>query len=343
MRINDVARWIQDVLPQVKCHFTLITSDGIIDVPNAVYNAEALLDSRYLVAWYAQNVVDARHPKLHPIPVGLPIHYGFPKSPHSAHTLQTLLNIRQSMPAFATERSSQILLDIGTTRGGGARGQARLEAAQILRQCPHRVQVMEPTPTVETWTQHYRTHQFAVVIRGTGWDTYRTWEYLLLGTVPILLEDTPIVQNLHLPAHVPIVTVANWTEICQWTNQDVARMVERYQGWIDNAFHWLRPSLWVPRNQTEMERLCDVSPGCRETSLEQEQKRRLQKLSRDQENAVPTEEEDTLGLDPQQHQEMLRTLLRSATSDELEQIIQSDPIAKEKMYQQLLLSSQAET
>jgi hypothetical protein len=184
MRINDVAKWIRIVLPRVKCKFTLITSDGIFNVPNGIFDGDKLLASPFLTAWYAQNVVDASHPKLHPIPVGLPIHYGFVDSPHSVHTLEALLKLRQSMPAFR-DRSHKILMDKGTTLFGGARAKERLRAFDILQQCPDRVEMMQPTPTLETWTQHYRTHQFGVIVRGTGWDTYRTWEYVRKLTMPL--------------------------------------------------------------------------------------------------------------------------------------------------------------
>jgi hypothetical protein len=176
MRINDVAKWIRIVLSKVKCKFTLITSDGIFSVPNGVFDGDKLLASPFLTAWYAQNVVNASHPKIHPIPVGLPIHYGFVDSPHNAQcpylgSLVETTTIQAGLPR-------SIRMDKGTTLFDGTRVRARLRAVDILQQCPDRVEMMQITPTLETWTQHYRTHQFGVIVRGTGWDTYRTWEYV---------------------------------------------------------------------------------------------------------------------------------------------------------------------
>jgi hypothetical protein len=92
--------------------------------------------------------------KIHLIPVGLPIHYGFIDSPHNAHTLEALLKLRQSRPAFS-DQPRKILMDKGTTLFGGARARVRLQAVDILQQCPDRVKMMQTTPTLETWKQHY--------------------------------------------------------------------------------------------------------------------------------------------------------------------------------------------
>jgi hypothetical protein len=177
-----------------------------------------------------------------------------------------MMEVREQMPAFQN-RSRRILFDVGTTGGGGARSQARLQAHKELSPCQDsRVEFMPQTPTLDTWQQHYSTHQFGIVVRGTGWDTYRTWEYLFYGTVPILLKGTPM-DHLHMPANTPVVFVDSWKDICYWDDEFYAQMEAQYEHWIANAHKWLRPSLWVPRNQTEMDRLCDISPGCRDEPI----------------------------------------------------------------------------
>jgi hypothetical protein len=119
-------------------------------------------------------------------------------------------------------------------------------------------------------------------VRGTGWDTYGLGicakklkiplaQYvpnIAFLTLPIVLAEAPIVGTMLLPSFVPIVVVQNWTEICQWTEDDYGQMVDRYEGWIANAHYWLRLSLWVPRNQADVEALCGKSPGCQQGSQE---------------------------------------------------------------------------
>ena len=264
IRTVDLRWWIANRLDKMSCNFTLITGDAIYGVPDQISKATEILDHPNLQMWYAQNVL-MEHPKLSPIPLGLPIHYGYPDSPDSAQTVDKMIDIREKMPSWQN-RSRRILFDRGTMTSG-ARKVARKQALEDLSACnDSRVEFMTQTPTLETWEKHYSTHQFAIVVRGTGWDTYRTWEYLFFGTVPILLKGTPM-DHLHMPAHTPVVFVDHWKDICYWDDEFYAELEARYEHWIANAHKWLQPSLWVPRNQTEMERLCDISPGCRDEPL----------------------------------------------------------------------------
>ena len=52
-RRNDVATFIQDVLPHMKNGFRLITSDGDNSVPRDIHSFHKLLDSPLCTAWYA--------------------------------------------------------------------------------------------------------------------------------------------------------------------------------------------------------------------------------------------------------------------------------------------------
>ena len=333
MRIDDLEWWIHEILPQMRCPFTLLTGDGIVDVPTMVspypQDIDRLLSSSYLEAWYAQNTV-MLHPKLIPLPLGLPIHYGFPGSPHSAETVQTMLDIRQQQQkapnnAFR-QRSRKILLDLGTTEGGGPRAQARMQALEALEKCPERVEVKPvPTDPVTTWKQDYSTHQFAVVVRGTGWDTYRTWEFLLYGTVPIMLAGTPL-DLLHLSAHTPVLQVQEWSDICQWSDEYYDALVDQYEGWIANAHRWLRPSLWVPRNQDEMELLCDTSPGCRDSPPQRP-------------GMGPQKREVGLDLTPEERDALLEALLKNTSPEDMERLLVDEKI-QEKVSDQLVLLRQ---
>ena len=333
MRIDDLEWWMQEILPQMRCPFTLLTGDGIVDVPTMVspypQDIDRLINCPYLEAWYAQNTV-LLHPKLIPLPLGLPIHYGFPGSPHSADTVQTMLDIRQQQQQQAPNnsfrrRSRRILLDLGTTEGGGSRAQARMQALEALQRCPERVEVKSaPTDPVTTWKHDYSTHQFAVVVRGTGWDTYRTWEFLLYGTVPIMLAGTPL-DLLHQPAHTPVLQVQEWSEICQWSDEYYNALVDHYEGWIANAHRWLRPSLWAPRNQEEMEQLCDTSPGCRDPPP--------------QRPGMRIQRKDDLDLTPGERDTLLKALLKNASPEDMERLLADEKI-QEKVSDQLVLLRQ---
>ena len=71
-------------------------------------------------------------------------------------------------------------------------------------------------------------------------------------------EKKILQENSHRDAHVLTI----WSEVCSWTEEDVEKLSNRFQGWIANSHMWLSPSLWVPRDQARMDNLCNASPGC---------------------------------------------------------------------------------
>eukprot|EP00521_Asterionellopsis_glacialis_P010325 CAMPEP_0195306674 /NCGR_PEP_ID=MMETSP0707-20130614/37313_1 /TAXON_ID=33640 /ORGANISM="Asterionellopsis glacialis, Strain CCMP134" /LENGTH=425 /DNA_ID=CAMNT_0040370895 /DNA_START=39 /DNA_END=1316 /DNA_ORIENTATION=+ len=269
LRTHDLPAWTDNVLSRSTCsdgNITLITSDHYIDIPTGLRRgvASTLFNSSKIAAWYSTNQVqqpqhDEPH-KLFPIPLGLPIHYGFDGSPHSAHTVQTMERLRRDAPPFHA-RNRTVLLDVGTMSGGNQRRSAgRQLAKDKLLQCPKgRVEIMPRGGPLESWPR-YAAHQFAIAPVGVGYDTYRFWEYVFFGTVPIVISSP--LDSMLMDAHVPCVIVKDWNEICLWTEKDYDAMAHKYEKWIAKGSHWLSPSLWVPRNQKEMNRLCTASPGC---------------------------------------------------------------------------------
>ena len=264
IRLTDVKEWVHRVLPHSTCingNITIITSDEPWDVPDALPRgvSEKIFQSEKIKAWYSTNVV-RNQSKLFPVPLGLPIHYGFPGSPDAWYTVESMNNFRLAAKPF-TERKTSILYDIGTLGGSQRRDQGRKAAKEALGKCPReRIEIKPKGGPLETWPL-YASHKFAIVSVGVGFDTFRFWEYLFFGTVPIVLSSP--LDSMYLDAHVPCVIVNDWSEVCSWTDHDIEKLSERFQKWIANSHMWVRPSLWVPRDQAQMDRLCDVSPGCR--------------------------------------------------------------------------------
>eukprot|EP00039_Didymoeca_costata_P000416 m.45483 g.45483 ORF g.45483 m.45483 type:complete len:438 (+) comp10249_c0_seq2:301-1614(+) len=259
VRTLDVNTWARTALPNLKCDVTLISSDADDDIDQG--RASSILSNPHVKGWYAQNVV-MRHPKLFPIPIGLGLHNGFPGSPHTVDTIQRMNQIRKEAPEFLL-RKKTILFDKGTLGSPGSRRYQHRDALHnAISKCESNglFERMPRGDPVSTWG-HYSSHQFALAPTGMGWDTHRLWELLFFGTVPIL-KRTPM-ELLLEPAHLPVVIVDDWDELCKWTNKDIKAMETKYKGWIKNVHEWLRPSLWVPWDKQKMERLCDISPGCR--------------------------------------------------------------------------------
>lgn len=88
------------------------------------------------------------------------------------------------------------------------------------------------------------------------------WELLFFGTVPIILSGP--LDPLLVDAHVPVIIVSRWKDVCAITDDEYTAYALRYEHWIANILLWLEPRNWVPRDQRRFEELCDMSVGCRE-------------------------------------------------------------------------------
>ena len=167
--------------------------------------------------------------------------------------------LRLAAKPFA-ERNRAILYDVGTLGGSSRRDHGRKATKKALEKCaPGKIEIMPQGRPLESWSL-YASHRFAIVSIGVGFDTFRFWEFLFYGTVPIILSSP--LDPMYLDAHVPCIIVKDWSEVCSWTEEDVEKLSDRFQGWIANSHMWLSPSLWVPRDQARMDNLCNASPGC---------------------------------------------------------------------------------
>lgn len=266
LRGSDVLWFVQNILTACPCqNLTIITSDCASDAPHGIQGFTTILRSSKVQSWYTQNLAVA-HPKLIPIPLGLPIHYGVDPTTtrNSLETIQTMKTVRLrqiSRYPYVQRQRSTIFFDRGTMGGSARRTREREQATVALASCSNIHVLAQPLPTIKYW-ETMSTYSFAVAVTGVGWDTFRIWELLFFGTVPIV-KRSPLTDYLLEPAHVPVLIVDEWDEICNLSSLQMHALGERYLHWIANAQYWLQPSSWIPRNETFWETLCDDSPGCR--------------------------------------------------------------------------------
>ncbi len=257
VRGRDLGWFATTLLPKLQCQINLITSDAPNDVPTKLMGGHQVLSSDKIINWYAQDKASDID-KIKPIPLGIPIHYGFPGSPNSLDTVEKMTEIRQNAPIFE-DRSRMIYYDKGTIGGSGRRTIERREAFKKLEKCNNIRINSEKGHALDFW-KTLSSHQFGVCVTGVGWDTFRIWEMLFFGVIPIV-KSSPL-DLLLVPAHVPVLIVKDWSEICNLSDANYNELIDKYRGWVQNAHYWLEPSLWIPRNQTRIDQLCKDSPGC---------------------------------------------------------------------------------
>lgn len=90
-----------------------------------------------------------------------------------------------------------------------------------------------------SYYQNLRLSGFSLCPRGNGIDTYRTWESLYLGTIPILLET----DWLHRDLPLPVMTITRWADLLHISPDSLRLLKTRF---LTSHFDLssLRPGFW---------------------------------------------------------------------------------------------------
>jgi len=161
-----------------------------------------------LLAWFSQNLV-IKHPKLHPIPIGLDYHTLASPVPHSWGPQQTPANQESILNAIQNRISNRLVKAYGNfqfsmaTRYAEDRQNAlkeiRTEAIDYESKAVNRF---------TTWANQSKYH-FVASPFGGGLDCHRTWEALALNTFPVL-HSSPLDTMFE---GLPVLLVKTWAEV----------------------------------------------------------------------------------------------------------------------------------
>jgi hypothetical protein len=188
-------RFFAEVFPHITGRIVLVTASADVGSPGA--HRRRLNDPRIL-RWFGENCdLDTCHPKYEPIPLG----FTGPQLPHGDQTV--LMRLHRRMPSVAEKPL--------VAHGSFHLTQSHPERRQVWRIVhdlpgvflqPHRI------PTELLWIRH-ANHAFEISPRGNGRDCHRTWEALMLRTIPIVMTSSldPVYSGF------PVVIVEDWREI----------------------------------------------------------------------------------------------------------------------------------
>lgn len=251
-----IPRFIEEFLPQMQYKFVLVS--GRQNNPTRLFDIDRALADDNLLHWYVENYEFPAHyidtGRISPLPLGINYHkldpasklrtsdWGTPAVP-AAQQLQLKL-IRDEI-APIRERPLKVYcnfqLNMDTfLRHPHAipRAEARAEAIGVLRDRPF--SIIEPNHATrnEVWRRH-KEAAFEASPRGNSIDCHRTWEALLLRTIPIVkttLMD-PVYDGL------PVAIVQDWSEV---TETRMQQWVEEFAPWFDRPLppelysdHWI--------------------------------------------------------------------------------------------------------
>ena len=220
--------FVSSILPKITMPFYLVSGDSDFDVQKEGLSPELftkLVESTYLIKWFAQNITDPPAPKVFQMPIGLdyhtisndPNHWWKMHDQGSKPVEQEsiLINLRQSMKPF-DERTCKIFSNVHHNLDRyGDRG----SAISALYNQPD---LIENAATFlsrsQTWEKMCNC-SFVLSPFGNGYDCHRTWEALCLGAIPIVRAK----QFKSLFADLPVLNVDEWSDVTPELLQNTLR------------------------------------------------------------------------------------------------------------------------
>ena len=206
--LRHFARWSLD---RIQSPFVLVSGDADADVSEAVVGAKVMrkiLDHPQLIHWHAQNLA-LDHPKVSPMAIGLDYHtiagnrrpeWGPSASPRAQ---EEVLHLVRALSPALSKRRLQGYCNWHFAIGNGDR-------AEVIKALPEASCYYEPDRVARTasWRRNSGFF-FTLSPRGVGMDCHRTWEAILLGSVPVI----PDLSINSLFDTLPVVIVQDWETV----------------------------------------------------------------------------------------------------------------------------------
>lgn len=192
VKTDFLPAFFSKIHPRIKEKYILITHNSDFSMTEKY---SKFLEDDKIIAWFAQNVENYSHLKLHPLPIGLANKYW-------SHGNVNLIN---EMMQIAPNLEKKILLYMNFLIA--TRVNERSMVADMFREEPYCV--IESPKEYGAYLTDLAQSKFVLSPRGNGLDCHRTWESLLMGAIPIVKTSSldPMYEDL------PVLIVGDWNEI----------------------------------------------------------------------------------------------------------------------------------
>lgn len=192
--IRGPHKFFEEIHPHIKHPYIIVTAGDSCDRMKDEY--KKYLDDEKVIAWFGvhSNDMSIQHPKFHPLPLGI--------------AQGKLLNNEQKKlhELFRELRSSakkQYLLYVNFNGNYGGREDLKLQFAG-------KPYVKETSKVgFNKYITEMAQSYFALSPRGAAIDCYRTWEALLVGTIPVV--QTSCLDSLF--KDLPVLIVDSWDQV----------------------------------------------------------------------------------------------------------------------------------
>nr|WP_321446120.1 hypothetical protein [uncultured Cohaesibacter sp.] len=226
--------------------FILVTGDSDLSVSHEDVDAKTLsriLQNRLLQAWYAQNLV-LDHSKLHALPIGLDYHtLSKAQEGESSHSWGKSLS-----PLAQEHELRKVHLEAGPLSKKSCRAFSNWHFAanrgnrqDCLDQAPEGSIHYQPSfaNRLESWRSN-AGFAFTSSPFGNGLDCHRTWEAILLGSIPVVTRSS--LDCLY--DDLPVLILADWSELTiERMEEERARMSEEIYNYAKLTLRYWRKKI----------------------------------------------------------------------------------------------------
>lgn len=180
--------------PHLKYPYVLISHNSDYGAPGDYLR---YLDDPKLKHWFGQNPTIREHSKFTAIPIGIMNRYCNPWP-----DLQPLIALQKKLNTVVKKHFIYVNFSIGTCY------KLRQSAYEFFSKNPRTV-IFKLGRKWPEYLNDLARSEFVISPPGNGLDCHRTWEALLVGAVPVIVDTnlTPLLRDL------PVITVPNW-EVC---------------------------------------------------------------------------------------------------------------------------------
>jgi hypothetical protein len=227
--------FVTTIVDKIKNTFVLVTGMSIKTCPVEALtqpNFFKLINNKYLIKWCSQNNSIFDHPKIIQVPLGIDYHsvYNSPekwKKIADGNTpleqekyLNNVITMAHSIPFYERINKIYVNFDVNADRFG--------QRKQCLKDIPKSLMVMyqQKLKRTQTWINTTK-YAFVVSPYGQGMDCHRTWEALILGSIPIIKSR----EFVKLFEDLPVLFVNDWKDINQQLLDDT---MERFKNMTFN-------------------------------------------------------------------------------------------------------------
>ena len=212
--LRYIENFFKNIIPRITHNVIIITCGTIPSYPGQFRKC---LEHPKLIAWFAKNNTLFGHPKMHSLPLGCLNRY---QENHLDIVKKNYMTDPQKImhDMFHKEKSETYFVNFNKC---AYRDRSRYKAEEVLQKYGY------PNlsfTNMQNYMENVKSHKFVISPLGSGYDCYRHWESMYMGTIPITTSSPIDMQFKNLP----IIILNSWDDFTP------EKIVREYNKLYDN-------------------------------------------------------------------------------------------------------------